>query len=94
MTLLAPATEFLSEVDGFFAAYFDASLGLQLNLKRLEDAQLSMAARTGKPVAELDQLSFAYSTGDPTTSAVKILIPMLQGDVKRRNAPDGSNASF
>jgi hypothetical protein len=94
MALLTPAAEFLAEVDGFFAAYFDASLGFQLNLQRLEEAQRSTAVGTGKSIAELDQLPFLYITGDPTTPAAEVLIPMLQGDVKRRNGAGGANAIF
>lgn len=94
MTHLTPAAEFLAEVDGFFAAYFDASVGFQLNLQRLENAQRSTAADTGRSIAELDQLPFLYIVGDPTTPAAKVLIPMLQGDVKRRNGPGGANAFF
>lgn len=83
-------TEFATRLDEIYALYLDASQGFQANVKLTERSQQESRSLVSDP-AELDQLPFIFTRGNPNDPANVVLHQTTQGNFKARNAKGGAN---
>ncbi len=83
--------EFDTAMDDAIGLYLDAKSAMVKFADLQTELQIANAAQFGMSIAELDNLSFTYGTGDPNDPQSLHLHATTQGNLKARNSKGGKN---